>query len=433
MHLAEALHHSSGASLEPVVERREEEVEAEVVYDAERGQEQPPPGMRPGSLSDPGPPQQVAATVGYVAAGAPRFTPVVLVQDAAIDDKTVAWLLERSLAERQREEEEAEEAEVVKKLEDDMALKESRLLELLVKDRAEGVRVTRHTWAALSRVEQAAVLWFLARDKVTQRKEKWKKKRKKKLPRTSSHSSSGRARRRQRQWHACNAGFPGDVPLLAVFLPVVYRLVMLGIMAVLGQKDSYAVTCIAVACARLVLLIFSPRVELPSVVCRPRCPGIMVGINQKDFFALIVDNGSCMVKAGFTGYDTPRACSLWFAGIPVMFGIMAGMDQRGQLCCEMVVDIPFVPQKMIPMVQTILLKLEIPQVLYVSWSSMSLLCGSCKFSGAAVEKTFVLPQLQLVERSPPVVCNHSCPVVQTAENCGFSRSCSSSRSLSFLS
>ena len=52
----------------------------------------------------------------------------------------------------------------------------------------------------------------------------------------------GRARRRQGQWHACNAGFPGDVPLLAVFLPVVHRLVMLGITAVLGQKDSYAVT-----------------------------------------------------------------------------------------------------------------------------------------------------------------------------------------------
>ena len=71
--------------------------------------------------------------------------------------------------------------------------------------------------------------------------------------------------------------------------------------------------------------------------------GIMVGINQKDFFALIVDNGSCMVKAGFTGYDTPRACSLWFAGRPVMFGIMAGMDDRsepkGQLCSRCLADL----------------------------------------------------------------------------------------------
>ena len=53
LHLAEVLHHSSGASLEPVVERREEEVEAEVVY-VTPGQEQRPPGMRPGSLPTPG-------------------------------------------------------------------------------------------------------------------------------------------------------------------------------------------------------------------------------------------------------------------------------------------------------------------------------------------------------------------------------------------
>ena len=37
LHLSEALHHSSGASVEPLAERREEEVEAEVVYDAPRG------------------------------------------------------------------------------------------------------------------------------------------------------------------------------------------------------------------------------------------------------------------------------------------------------------------------------------------------------------------------------------------------------------
>ena len=96
-------------------------MEAEVVNDTLRGQEQPPPGMRPGSLSDPRPPQQVAATVGYVAAWAPRFTPVAMVQDAVHDDKTLAWPLERALDERQREKEEAEEAEVVKQLQDVLA------------------------------------------------------------------------------------------------------------------------------------------------------------------------------------------------------------------------------------------------------------------------------------------------------------------------
>ena len=56
--------------------------------------------------------------------------------------------------------------------------------------------------------------------------------------------------------------------------------------------------------------------------------GIMAGVDQTDILAL-VDTGSCMVKAGFTtGYDTPHACSLWAVGRSVMFGIMAGMDQK---------------------------------------------------------------------------------------------------------
>ena len=56
--------------------------------------------------------------------------------------------------------------------------------------------------------------------------------------------------------------------------------------------------------------------------------GIMAGMDQTDILAL-VDTGSCMVKAGFTtGYDTPHACSLWAVGRSVMFGIMAGMDQK---------------------------------------------------------------------------------------------------------
>ena len=120
--------------------------------------------MRPGSLSDPGPPLQVAATASYVAAGAPRLTPVVLVQDAALDDKTVAWLLERSLAERQREEEEAVEAAVLAELEERVAVAEGRLLVELQREREDVTRISRQTRATLSCVEQLAVEWYLAKD-----------------------------------------------------------------------------------------------------------------------------------------------------------------------------------------------------------------------------------------------------------------------------
>ena len=59
---------------------------------------------------------------------------------------------------------------------------------------------------------QRARLWL---EQAAKRRKR--KKRKRRMPRTSSRSLRGRARRRQRQWHACNAGFPGDVPFRAVF------------------------------------------------------------------------------------------------------------------------------------------------------------------------------------------------------------------------
>ena len=95
-----------------------------------------------------------------MAAGVPRLTPVVLVQDAALDDKTVAWLLERSLAERQREEEEAVEAAVLAELEEKVAVAEGRLLVELQREREDGTRISRQTWATLSRVEQLAMCFF---------------------------------------------------------------------------------------------------------------------------------------------------------------------------------------------------------------------------------------------------------------------------------
>ena len=44
--------------------------------------------------------------------------------------------------------------------------------------------------------------------------------------------------------------------------------------------------------------------------------------------ALVVDNGSGMCKAGFAGDDAPRAVFPSLVGRPKMPGIMVGMDQR---------------------------------------------------------------------------------------------------------
>ena len=114
------------------------------------------------------------------------------------------------------------------------------------------------------------------------KRRKRKKKRKKKVPRTSSCSSCGRARRQQRQWHARDAGFPGDV---------------------------------------------SPRAVFPSSVGLPELPGILAGMFQKDSGVLIVDNGSGMSQGGFADIS-PRAVFLSIVAWPQMLGIMAVMDQK---------------------------------------------------------------------------------------------------------
>ena len=49
---------------------------------------------------------------------------------------------------------------------------------------------------------------------------------------------------------------------------------------------------------------------------------------DEDVAALVVDNGSGMCKAGFAGDDAPRAVFPSIVGRPKMPGIMVGMDQK---------------------------------------------------------------------------------------------------------
>ena len=84
---------------------------------------------------------------------------------------TTRPLPERSLAERQREEEEAVEAAVL-----EAAVAEGRLQVELQRGREDGTRVSRQTWATLSRMEQLAVEWYLAKDVLVKRRVKKKKK-----------------------------------------------------------------------------------------------------------------------------------------------------------------------------------------------------------------------------------------------------------------
>ena len=50
--------------------------------------------------------------------------------------------------------------------------------------------------------------------------------------------------------------------------------------------------------------------------------------SEDEVAALVVDNGSGMCKAGFAGDDAPRAVFPSIVGRPKMPGIMVGMDQK---------------------------------------------------------------------------------------------------------
>ena len=71
----------------------------------------------------------------------------------------------------------AKEQAELEQLVGDLAVKEGQLLAELRRDRDDAVRVTRETWSSLSRVERTAVVWFVAKEKVTKWKEKKEKER----------------------------------------------------------------------------------------------------------------------------------------------------------------------------------------------------------------------------------------------------------------
>jgi actin-related protein len=48
----------------------------------------------------------------------------------------------------------------------------------------------------------------------------------------------------------------------------------------------------------------------------------------EDITAVVIDNGSGMVKAGFGGDDAPRSVFQTIVGRPKVPGIMVGLDQK---------------------------------------------------------------------------------------------------------
>ena len=183
--LSAALHHSA-------------QVGADVLYAAPRSQKTDrTAGRRPGDLKEPEPPWVVEHAVCPCSGALLLVVPSLAAAESDGVDTTLKYLLKLALKEREEEEEKERKR---------LAVQETLERARPWAEEKERRRVVHEEAAAT--LEQARV-W--AEEKAKRRKRK--KRRKRRTPRTSSRSLRGLARRRQRQCLACNAGFPGDVPL----------------------------------------------------------------------------------------------------------------------------------------------------------------------------------------------------------------------------
>ena len=252
MEPATALHHSAQR-----VEAPREGVEHEK-HVGLRAQKPPLPGTRPGVLLDPEP-QVRAATVGYVATGAPSLS-VVLVPDMMHDDGTVQYLLQQSLLARQAELDRRKgrvggggggEEEV---------------------EGGGGGRGSRRCWTRLSRSFSRCCTSPPSSARAEEEEEEEEESDVSDLlplilwPRFSSTTAV-----------ACFLVLSGDFLLRAVFPSIVVRPEMPCFMAGMDLKDR----CSGMYKAGIAGFD-APRALFVSLVGRPRMLGILAGIDQKD-------------------------------------------------------------------------------------------------------------------------------------------------------
>ena len=333
MALAEATHHAAPRRQTPVSAIREE-VE-NVTHARLRAQKSPPPGVRPGILPERGPQRSDRTVRRFAGAALPTLGLPVLAGALGeqVDSSTLRFLTAAALKAKRKLEEEEKEKAKMKKLREEMeaAEHEEKMLELNRRIQADLPQsaAERSAWRQ----------WIPSAPAASSSSSKRKKRRKRRTPRTSS-CPCGRARRRQRRWllHGCSV-FPSvdDWPL------------MLGIMAGLDQKDSLPVRrhpfraanadphgldysadhrVSPVAVRYWLVMLVAMHLALFSF---PRFTGPWCSASWS------VWTGRQLlwhVKAGYAGYDAPRAVVFFLVRRPMMLGIIAGMDQKDS-CCGM--------------------------------------------------------------------------------------------------
>ena len=230
--LTAAKHHSAQQNGAPrrkrTATRAREEAGSETYY-APRGPKTLPPGVRPAPPSEVAGPQVVAATGGYVAAGAPLLAVSSLRGADCVDDTAVKFLLRAALKKKKKEEEEERQQDLADEALDEKLDAEMDALMAIGPERLTSRQHARLTAVLRERAE------LVERRKKRRTMRKRKKRSKRKLPK----SSSGERVRR------CGQGFRSRSSLLVLVgvhcrAPLgCRRPKMLHIMAGVDQKGSW--------------------------------------------------------------------------------------------------------------------------------------------------------------------------------------------------
>ena len=284
----------------------------------------------------------------------------------AVDARTLRFLLARSLAEKK--EEEQRKAEFARQVEE---LRQ----------------------ASLARARE-----------LHGSKRKRKRRRKKKLPLTSSCTFRGVLVVDSGSGMLAMLGFPGDVPLRAVFPSVVVRPKMLGIMAGMDQKDSGAL--IVVSCSDMCkarVAGFTPRYVFPLVVGKPAGRSVWTRRTFVQLAGFTGDDTSCAVFSSFSSGPDARHLGRYEPAGLLQGGAEA--DSHGLCCSSRPWRFPSCSStgrsssrrgaEVFSHGPDCCRTMEIPQ--FVDTVADVPVVQSYRFSRAGVEETFVLPQLQLVE------------------------------------
>jgi hypothetical protein len=68
--------------------------------------------------------------------------------------------------------------------------------------------------------------------------------------------------------------------------------------------------------------------QMPEINSKPSVPIPVASVSEDDVQAIVIDNSSAMMKAGFAGDDAPRAVFPSIVGRPRHMGVMVGMGQK---------------------------------------------------------------------------------------------------------